>query len=60
MSRTQYVSFRCTDQERQALERIAAERGQNLSETLRRAVRAEAQRAGVRVAQRGDKSNAND
>lgn len=49
MNRSQYVAFRCTDLERKALERVAAERGQNLSETVRHAIRSEAQRAGVRV-----------
>jgi hypothetical protein len=58
--RTEYVAFRCSDQERRALERLAKRRGQNLSETVRGVIQAEAKRAGVRVTTEGGRRDAPD
>jgi len=55
-NKTEWLHVRCSPQERQAVTRLAAERGQNLSETVRHVIRAETQRAGVRGAVKGGDS----
>ena len=47
--KTRWLHVRCSPEDHRAVKRLAGQRGVNISEAVRRAVRAEAKRAGVRV-----------